>query len=318
MTELALKTSVLPRQRTTGVDPAQIRARRLREKVFIGFGFVSTLIGLIALSLLLYDLVAAGLPRLSWDFFTSFPSRRASAAGILSAWVGSLLVILVTGLIGIPLGVAAGIYLEEYAPRNWMTNAIEINVSNLAAVPSIVYGLLALGLFVYGLGTGRSVLTAGLTLALLILPIIIVATRESIRAVPYSIREAAYGVGATKGQVTRDHVLPAAVPGILTGVIIGLSRALGETAPLITIGALTFVAFLPESPISSEFPFISFRWLFDGFTVLPIQAFNWISRPGADFHANAAAAGLVLLALTLALNAVAITLRYRLRKRLQW
>ena len=318
MTELALKTSALPRQRTTGIDPAQIRARRMREKVFIGFGLASTLIGLIALSLLLYDLAAAGLPRLSWDFFTSFPSRRASAAGILSAWVGSLLVILVTGLIGIPLGVAAGIYLEEYAPRNWMTNAIEINVSNLAAVPSIVYGLLALGLFVYGLGTGRSVLTAGLTLALLILPIIIVATRESIRAVPYSIREAAYGIGATKGQVTRDHVLPAAVPGILTGVIIGLSRALGETAPLITIGALTFVAFLPESPISSEFPFISFRWLFDGFTVLPIQAFNWISRPGADFHANAAAAGLVLLALTLTLNAVAITLRYRLRKRLQW
>ena len=318
MAELALKTSTLPRPRVTGIDPAQIRARRMREKVFIGFGLASTLIGLVALSLLLFDLAAAGLPRLSWDFFTSFPSRRASAAGILSAWVGSLLVILVTGLIGIPLGVAAGIYLEEYAPRNWMTNVIEINVSNLAAVPSIVYGLLALGLFVYGIGTGRSVLTAGLTLALLILPIIIVATRESIRSVPYSIREAAYGIGATKGQVTRDHVLPAAIPGILTGVIIGLSRALGETAPLITIGALTFIAFLPESPISSEFPYVSFRWLFDGFTVLPIQAFNWISRPGADFHANAAAAGLVLLALTLSLNALAITLRYRLRKRLQW
>jgi phosphate transport system permease protein len=318
MAELALKTSTLPRQRMTGIDPAQIRARRVRETVFIGFGLASTLIGLVALSLLLFDLAAAGLPRLSWDFFTSFPSRRASAAGILSAWVGSLLVILVTGLIGIPLGVAAGIYLEEYAPRNWMTNVIEINVSNLAAVPSIVYGLLALGLFVYGIGTGRSVLTAGLTLALLILPIIIVATRESIRSVPYSIREAAYGIGATKGQVTRDHVLPAAIPGILTGVIIGLSRALGETAPLITIGALTFIAFLPESPISSEFPYLSFRWLFDGFTVLPIQAFNWISRPGADFHANAAAAGLVLLALTLSLNALAITLRYRLRKRLQW
>jgi phosphate transport system permease protein len=318
MAELALKTSTLPRPRMTGIDPAQIRARRRRETVFIGFGLASTLIGLVALSLLLFDLAAAGLPRLSWDFFTSFPSRRASAAGILSAWVGSLLVILVTGLIGIPLGVAAGIYLEEYAPRNWMTNVIEINVSNLAAVPSIVYGLLALGLFVYGIGTGRSVLTAGLTLALLILPIIIVATRESIRSVPYSIREAAYGIGATKGQVTRDHVLPAAIPGILTGVIIGLSRALGETAPLITIGALTFIAFLPESPISSEFPYLSFRWLFDGFTVLPIQAFNWISRPGADFHANAAAAGLVLLALTLSLNALAITLRYRLRKRLQW
>jgi phosphate transport system permease protein len=317
MGDVSLETN-LPRRRRAGVDPARIRARRLREKVFVAFGVASTLVGLVALFLLLVDLAAAGLPRLSWDFFTSFPSRRASAAGILSAWVGSLLVILITALVGVPLGVAAGIYLEEYAPRNWMTNVIEINISNLAAVPSIVYGLLALGLFVYGLGTGRSILTAGLTLALLILPIIIVATRESIRAVPYSIREAAYGIGATKGQVTRDHVLPAANPGVLTGIIIGLSRALGETAPLITIGALTFIAFLPEAPITGEFPFISFRWLFDGFTVLPIQAFNWISRPGDDFHANAAAAGLVLLALTLSLNAVAITLRYRLRKRLQW
>jgi phosphate transport system permease protein len=317
MSDVALETN-LPRRRRAGVDPACIRARRLREKVFVVFGVASTLVGLVALFLLLFDLAAAGLPRLSWDFFTSFPSRRASAAGILSAWVGSLLVILITALVGVPLGVAAGIYLEEYAPRNWMTNVIEINVSNLAAVPSIVYGLLALGLFVYGLGTGRSILTAGLTLALLILPIIIVATREAIRAVPYSIREAAYGIGATKGQVTRDHVLPAAYPGVLTGIIIGLSRALGETAPLITIGALTFIAFLPEPPLTGEFPFISFRWLFDGFTVLPIQAFNWISRPGDDFHANAAAAGLVLLALTLSLNAVAITLRYRLRKRLQW
>jgi phosphate transport system permease protein len=313
-----LKVDLASGTRSAGLARAQIRARRIREKIFIACGLASTLVGLIALSLLLFDLASEGLPRLSWDFFTSFPSRRASAAGILSAWVGSVLVILVTASIGVPLGVAAGIYLEEYARRNWVTNVIEVNVTNLAAVPSIVYGLLALGLFVYGLGTGRSILTAGLTLALLILPIIIVATREAIRAVPYSIREAAYGIGATKGQVTRDHVLPAAVPGVLTGVIIGVSRALGETAPLITIGALTFIAFLPDPPITGEFPFVSFRWLFDGFTVLPIQAFNWISRPGADFHANAAAAGLVLLALTLSLNAIAIGLRYRLRKRLQW
>jgi phosphate transport system permease protein len=317
MADAALNANY-PRSHPMGVDPVRIRARRLREKVFVVVGLASTLVGLVALSLLLFDLAVEGLPRLSWDFFTSFPSRRASAAGILSAWVGSLLVILITAVVGVPLGVAAGIYLEEYAPRNWMTNVIEINVSNLAAVPSIVYGLLALGLFVYSLGTGRSILTAGLTLALLILPIIIVATRESIRAVPYSIREAAYGIGATKGQVTRDHVLPAAYPGVLTGIIIGLSRALGETAPLITIGALTFIAFLPEPPLTGEFPFISFRWLFDGFTVLPIQAFNWISRPGNDFHANAAAASLVLLALTLGLNTVAIALRYHLRKRLQW
>jgi phosphate transport system permease protein len=214
--------------------------------------------------------------------------------------------------------VAAATYLEEYAPKNKITALIEINVTNLAGVPSIVYGLLALGLFVYALGFGRSVLSAGLTLALLILPVIIVATREAIRAVPHSIREAAYAVGATKWRVTRDHVIPYSLPGIMTGVIIGLARAIGETAPLITIGALTFIAFLPDPPITSEFPFISFRWLFDGFTVLPIQAFNWISRPGSDFHANAAAAGLVLLALTLSLNALAIVLRYRLRRRLQW
>ena len=185
MNDLAVAATLPPIRRATGIDPAQIRGRRVREKIFIAFGLASTLIGLIALSLLLYDLAHEGLGRLSWDFFTNFPSRRASQAGILSAWVGSVLIILVTALIAVPLGVGAGIYLEEYAPRNWMTGIIEINVSNLAAVPSIVYGLLALALFVYGLGTGRSILTAGLTLALLILPLIIVATRESIRAVPY-------------------------------------------------------------------------------------------------------------------------------------
>src|SRR5688500_16647508 len=299
-------------------ESERVRRRRMKEAIFIFLGLVATSIGLIALAALMIDLAVSGYPRLTMDFFTNFPSRRAAQAGILSAWVGSLLVISVTGLIGVPLGVSAGIYLEEYAPKDIWTNIIEINVSNLAGVPSIVYGLLALGLFVYGFGTGRSIFTAGLTLALLILPIVIVATREAIRAVPWSLREAAYGVGATKLQVTRHHVLPAAIPGVLTGVIIGVSRALGETAPLITIGALTFIAFLPEPPIQSEFPFISFNWLFDGFTVLPIQAFNWISRPGSDFHANAAAAGLVLLALTLSLNAVAIFFRYRLRKRLQW
>jgi phosphate transport system permease protein len=264
------------------------------------------------------DLAVHGLPRLSWDFFVNFPSRFASRAGILSAWVGSLLVILVTAAVGVPLGVSAGIYLEEYARKNILTNIIEINISNLAGVPSIVYGLLALGLFVYTFHTGRSIFTAGLTLALLILPIVVVATREAIRAVPQSLREGALALGATKWQVTRDHVYPAALPGILTGVIIGVSRALGETAPLITIGALTFIAFLPEPPISTQPPFISFQWLWDGFTVLPIQAFNWISRPGVDFHANAAAACLVLLMLTLGLNGVAIYLRYRLRKKLQW
>lgn len=293
-------------------------ARYSRETLFKIIGLLATGVGLVALAALVLDLAVHGLPRLSWDFFFSFPSRRAHLAGILSAWVGSLLVILVTASIGVPLGVAAGLYLEEYARKNILTNIIEINVSNLAGVPSIIYGLLALGLFVYTFGTGRSIFTAGLTLALLILPIIIVATREAVRAVPQALREGALALGATKWQVTRDHVYPAALPGILTGVIIGVSRALGETAPLITIGALTFIAFLPTSPISAEPPYVSFQWLWDSFTVLPIQAFNWVSRPGDDFHANAAAAGLVLLILTLGLNGVAIYLRYRLRRKLQW
>lgn len=297
---------------------ARRRARHRREAVFKVVGLVATLVGLVALAALFVDLAAQGLPRLTWDFFVNFPSRFASRAGILSAWVGSLLVILVTAAVGVPLGVSAGIYLEEYARRNVLTNVIEINISNLAGVPSIVYGLLALGLFVYTFHTGRSIFTAGLTLALLILPIVVVSTREAIRAVPQSLREGALALGATKWQVTRDHVYPAALPGILTGVIIGVSRALGETAPLITIGALTFIAFLPTPPISSEPPFVSFQWLWDSFTVLPIQAFNWISRPGSDFHANAAAACLVLLFLALGLNAAAIYLRYRLRKKLQW
>ena len=319
MADLAVPSKLRPSPFAKGgAATAKLASRRLWERVFIVAGILSTSFGLITLAALLIDLGVAGFPRFSWDFFINFPSRRAAQAGILSAWVGSLLVILTTASIGVPLGVGAGIYMEEYAPRNWMTNIIEVNISNLAGVPSIVYGLLALGLFVYGFGTGRSIFTAGLTLALLILPVVVVATREAVRAVPAALREAAYGIGCTKWQVTRDHVLPAAIPGVLTGVIIGVSRALGETAPLITIGALSYIAFLPSPPITSEFPFLSFQWLFDGFTVLPIQAFNWISRPGSDFHANAAAAGIVLLLLTLGLNAIAIYTRYRLRKKLQW
>ena len=319
MAETAFPRNVTSLRGSYRVASYSRNARRRRaERIFRLVGLAATLVGLVTLAALLVDLAVQGIPRLSWDFFVNFPSRRASQAGILSAWVGSLLVILVTGLIGIPLGIAAGVYLEEYARKNLITDIIEINISNLAGVPSIIFGLLALGLFVYGLGTGRSIFTAGLTLALLILPIVVVATREAVRAVPQTQREAALALGATNWQVTRDHVLPSAVPGILTGVIIGISRALGETAPLITIGALTFIAFLPAAPVKGEFPFFSFEWLWDGFTVLPIQAFNWISRPGDDFHANAAAAGIVLLFITLSLNAVAIYMRYRLRKRLQW
>jgi phosphate transport system permease protein len=224
----------------------------------------------------------------------------------------------VTASSGVPLGIAAGIYLEEYAPRNWVTDLIEINVTNLAGVPSIVYGLLALGLFVHQLGLGQSVLAAGLTLGLLILPVVIVATREAIRSVPVSIREAAYAVGATKWQCVAHHVLPYSTPGILTGVIIGMARAIGETAPVITIGALTFIAFLPPLPFSGDPPAGPFEWLFAPFTVMPIQMFNWVSRPQAAFLENAAAAGVVIIAMTLAMNAVAIAIRYRTRKRIQW
>jgi phosphate transport system permease protein len=292
--------------------------RRRRDAMFAVVGLLATFVGMITLAALMIDLAIDGAGRLSTGFFTAFPSRFAARAGILSAWVGTTLVMVVTALTAVPLGIAAGVYLEEYAAKNWITAMIEINIANLAGVPSIIYGLMALGLFVYQLGLGQSILTAGLTLALLILPIVIVATRESIRAIPNSIREAAYALGATKWRTIRDHVLPYATGGILTGVIIALSRAIGETAPLITIGALTFIAFLPDPPITSEFPFISFHWLMSPFTVMPIQMFNWVSRPQQEFHLNAAATGLVLMVMTLCMNAVAIYFRYRFRKRIKW
>jgi phosphate transport system permease protein len=288
------------------------------DGLFAIIGLLSTMVGMIVLAALILDLATAGASRLAPHFFTSFPSRFPAQAGILSAWVGTCFVMLVTALTAVPMGIAAGVYLEEYAPKNWLTALLEINIANLAGVPSIVYGLMALGLFVYQLKLGQSILSAGLTLALLILPIVIVATRESVRAVPGSMREAAYALGATKWQTTRDHVLPYSMGGILTGVIIALSRAIGETAPLITIGALTFIAFLPDSPVKAEFPFISFEWLWSPFTVLPIQMFNWVSRPQHEFHLNAAAAGLVLMVMTLAMNGIAIYFRYRFRKRIKW
>jgi len=295
-----------------------LSANRRFDAIFAVVGLVSTFVGMITLAALLYDLASDGLARISPQFFTSFPSRFAAQAGILSAWVGTTLVMIVTALTAIPMGVGAGVYLEEYASKNWFTGLIEINIANLAGVPSIVYGLMALGLFVYQLKLGQSILSAGLTLALLILPIVIVATREAIRAVPSSMREAAYALGATKWQTTRDHVLPYSMGGILTGVIIALSRAIGETAPLITIGALTFIAFLPDPPIKAEFPFISFDWLMSPFSVMPIQMFNWVSRPQQEFHLNAAATGLILMVMTLLMNGLAIYFRYRFRKRIKW
>lgn len=295
-----------------------IKKHKRNDFIFAVVGMLVIASLTITLLILFLDLVLDGYPRFTLDFFSNFPSRKALQAGILSAWIGSALVLLVTFFVAVPLGVAAGVYLEEYAKKNWISDLIEINVSNLAGVPSIIYGLLALGLFVYSFGLGQSILTAGLTLALLMLPIVIVATRESIRAIPVHIREAAFAVGATKWQVVLNHVLPYSYGGILTGVIIGMARAIGETAPVITIGALTFIAFLPPAPISTEIPFLNFDWLEAAFTVLPIQMFNWISRPQHAFHVNAAATGAVIILLTAAMNGFAIRLRYKIRKKIKW
>lgn len=296
-----------------------IIARAKRWDAFFGvLGILALMVGVLTFVALFVDMAIQGVPRLDADFFTNFPSRRAGQAGILSAWVGTTLVMIVTALAAVPMGVAAGVYLEEYAPKNWMTDVIEINITNLAGVPSIVYGLLALGLFVYQFGLGQSILSAGLTLALLILPVVIVATRESIRAIPQIIREGSYACGATTWQTVRDHILPYSSAGILTGVIIGMARAIGETAPIITIGALTFIAFLPPVPFAGDPPAGLFDWMFAPFTVMPIQMFNWTSRPDEAFHANAAAAGTILVFMTLAMNGLAIWLRYRLRKNIKW
>jgi phosphate transport system permease protein len=297
---------------------AMIKRHKANDYIFAVIGIIALMIGLLTLLTLFIDLIYDGSARFNLQFLSDYPSRRAAHAGLLSAWVGSTLVMIITFLTAVPMGVAAGLYLEEYAPKNWFSDIIEINVSNLAGVPSIVYGLLALGLFVYGLGLGQSILTAGLTLGLLILPIVIVSTRESIRAIPVAIREAAYAVGATKWQVVYDHVLKYSYGGVLTGIIIGMARALGETAPIITIGALTFIAFLPPSPITSVPPYLNFEWLSSGFTVLPIQMFNWLSRPDHAFHVNAAATGAIIILVTLLMNGYAIRLRYKIRESIKW
>ncbi|MFY8087948.1 MAG: phosphate ABC transporter permease PstA [Rubrivivax sp.] len=303
-------------------DLANMRARiasgKRNQALFAALGVLFTGFAVLVLLAAFLDLLLDGLPRLSWEFMTNFPSRRAGQAGILSAWVGSALVMLVTMLAAVPVGIGAAIYLEEYAGKSWLTDIIEINVTNLAGVPSIVYGLLALGLFVYQFGFGESVLTAGLTLGLLILPIVIVSAREALRAVPIHIREAAYGVGATKWQMVSDHLVPYSRGGMLTGVILGMAEAIGQTAPIICIGALTFIAFLPPSPVGAEFPFVNLEWLWSEFTVLPIQMYNWVSRPDQAFQLNAAAAGVILLFMTLLMNSLAIYLRYQVRKKIKW
>ena len=297
---------------------AIIATHKRWDMMFGVLGIIALMIGLMTFVALFSNMAINGLGRIDMNFLTSFPSRRAADAGILSAWVGSILVMFVTACAAVPLGVAAGVYLEEYAPKNWITDIIEINVTNLAGVPSIIYGLLALGLFVYTFGLGQSILTAGLTLALLILPIVIVATREAIRSIPQVIREGASACGATTWQVVSDHIVPYSSAGILTGVIIGMARAIGETAPIITVGALTFIAFLPPMPFTGDPVAGPFDWLFAPFTVMPIQMFNWTSRPEAAFLNNAAAAGFILVVMTLAMNGLAIWLRYRLRKNIKW
>jgi phosphate transport system permease protein len=234
-----------------------IARAKQNELVFSVVGFLALATGVLTFMVLFASMMYEGVSRLSPEFFINFPSRRAGEAGILSAWVGTCLVMLVTAMVAVPLGVASGLYLEEYADKHWINDLIEINISNLAGVPSIVYGLLALGLFVYTFGFGQSILAAGLTLALLILPIVIVSTREAIRTIPSSIREAAFALGASKWQCITHHIVPYSMPGILTGVIIGLARAIGETAPIITIGALTFIAFLPAAPMSTVPPFVN-------------------------------------------------------------
>ncbi|HEX9693153.1 MAG TPA: phosphate ABC transporter permease PstA [Gemmatimonadales bacterium] len=278
--------------------PPTLLRRRRRSRLFRLLCLATTWFSLFVLVVLLVHATREGLPWLDVQFLTDFPSRFAERAGIKSALVGTLWVISFTAAISVPLGVAAAVYLEEYARKRPVNTIIEVSIANLAGVPSIVYGMLGLVLFVRWLALGRSVIAGALTMTLLILPTMIIAAREALRAVPGSIRRGSYALGATQWQTIRHHVIPAALPGILTGTILGLSRAIGETAPLVMIGALTYVAFVPEGPM-------------DAFTALPIQIFNWVSRPQPEFHQLAAAGILVLLAALLAMNAAAVFIRQR-------
>lgn len=279
------------------------RRRRRTGAIFQAVCIGSIGFSILTLALLLFDIAKDGAGWLSLDLLTNYPSRFPARAGVKSAILGTLWMMVLTAATSFPIGVGAAIYLEEYAPKNWLTRILQTNIANLAGVPSIVYGILGLAIFVRFAGLGRSVIAGALTLALLVLPVIIIASQEALKAVPGSLREASYGVGATKWQTIRHHVFPVALPGILTGTILSLSRAIGETAPLIMIGALTFIAFPPTSPM-------------DPFTVLPIQIFNWTAKPQKEFHELAAAAIIVLLVLLLVMNAAAILLRNRYQKRI--
>ena len=290
---------------SAGLHARDSRPRLLLDRVLLVTSLMALLIPIAALVVLFGDVLSDALPRLSWDFVKGYPSRFPELAGVLPALIGTLCLMLVTAVLAIPAGIAAAIYLEEYAGASRFARIIEINIANLAGVPSIIYGLLGLELFVRVMKFERSLLAGGATLALLLLPMIILSSREALRTVPPSVREAAYALGAGKWRCLRQVVLPMCMPGLLTGVILSMARAIGETAPLITIGALTYVAFLPDS-------------VFSAFTALPIQIFNWVSRPQPEFHANAAAGIVVLLVVMLTLNAVAIRLRMKLQRQIYW
>lgn len=279
-----------------------IQKNRLKDQLFKYWGIACTLIGLVLLTIFIGDILIDGLRRIDWGFITNLPSRKAEKSGIYTALMGSIWILLLTTLIAFPVGVAAGVHLEEYGKKNKLAGLLEINISNLAGVPSIIYGLLGLEVFVRIMNLGASVLAGSLTLSLLILPIIIVATREAIKAVPLSIRDASYALGASKWQTIQYQILPAAGGGILTGVILALSRAVGETAPLIVVGALAYVPFAPQNPM-------------DEFSVLPIQIFNWISRPQHGFIENAAAAIIILLLITFVMNGIAVYFRNKWQKK---
>jgi phosphate transport system permease protein len=284
---------------------SQFQFNRLVDQSFLYLGIFCTFFGLIILAIFIGNILKDGLARIDWGFMTHLPSRNAAKAGILTAWVGTVWILVLTAIIAIPLGVSAGIYLEEYGKKNRFSAIIETNISNLAGVPSIIYGLLGLEIFVRALNFGGSVLSGAFTLALLILPILIVATREALKAVPNTLREASFGLGATQWQTIRYQILPAASGGIMTGIILALSRAVGETAPLIVIGALAYVPFVPHTP-------------FDEFTVLPMIIFNWVSRPQEEFLVNAAAGIIILLLITFMMNGIAVYLRNRWQKKINW
>ncbi len=284
---------------------SNVKRNRNIDTAFKYVGIFFTLFGIAVLFVFIINILIDGLTRINWEFLTNLPSRRASKAGILTAWTGTAWILALTALIAIPIGVAAGIYLQEYGRKNRIARIIELNIANLAGVPSIIYGLLGLEIFVRLMNLGGSLLAGALTLSLLILPVIIVATREALKAVPNSLREASYGMGATKWQTVWHQVLPAASGGILTGIILALSRAVGETAPLIVIGALAYVPFVADSPL-------------DEFTVLPIQIFNWVSRPQEEFLVNGAAAIIILLLITFVMNGIAVYLRNKWQKKISW